>query len=108
MRTGRRRDERASQPPPHRSRPCSECRGTGWTGIDGEFPCDPCGGSGRVPDIPIRAYADTNGVPPRDEWAGELEQARDDAAVDVAEALDEAREAGECGGVEPWRSESPS
>ena len=51
--------------------------------------------------------------PPRDEWARELAQAHDDAAIDVAEAFDEAREVAEAfdearevaerGGVEPWR-----
>ena len=59
--------------------------------------------NGRVPDVPGHVFADTNGVPPGDEWAGELEHARDGAAVDVVEALAEAREVAEYGGVELWR-----
>ena len=39
-------------------------------------------------------------TPLRDEWDGELERAGDDAAGDVAEALDEAREVAESGGTE--------
>ena len=35
---------------------CNECRSTGRTGADGEFPCDPCGGTGRVPAVPVQAY----------------------------------------------------
>lgn len=42
-------------------------------------------------------------TPYRDEWADELEHAGDDATLDVAEALDEAREVVESGGVEPWQ-----
>ena len=41
--------------------------------------------------------------PLRDEWDGELERAGDDAAGDIAEALDEAREVAEYGGVDPWQ-----
>ena len=51
----------------------------------------------------VQAYADTNGIPPSDEWAGELERGIDDTAGDVAEALDEAREVAECRAVAPWR-----
>ena len=42
-------------------------------------------------------------TPLRDERAGELEHAGEDAADDAAEALDEAREVAESGGVEPWQ-----
>ena len=73
-------------------------RSVPWT-----WPCHECRGTGRVPDVPGQAFADTNGVPPGDEWAGELEHVRDDAAVDVVEALAEAREVAEYGGVELWR-----
>ena len=58
--------------------------------------------------MPVQAYADTNGIPPGDERARELERGIDDAAGDVAEALDEAREVAECGGVEPWRAPGAS
>lgn len=44
-----------------RSRPCNECHGTGWTGINGELPRDPCAGTGRVPNVPGLAEAGEGG-----------------------------------------------
>ena len=43
-----------------RTRPVP-AHGTGWTGIDGELPRGPCGGTGRVPNMPELAEAGEDG-----------------------------------------------